>query len=266
MDKKTGIDQLVSLVAALRGENGCPWDRKQTVQSMTVYLLEETYELVEAINAGDPGAICEELGDVLFLIVFVAHLFREQGSFDISDVVSHIHEKMVRRHPHVFGENTLETAEEVKKQWNEIKNNEKSNSSNMSVLDSVPIGLPALMRAYRISERAAANGFDWNSLTGVMEKVQEEWQELKNELAKEPFANQTGNAVSMEFGDLLFALVNVARFARIHPETALADAIMKFKKRFMHMEMAIRAEGKTLSNVPQPEKDALWDKAKVLIF
>lgn len=258
------MDQLISLVATLRGENGCPWDRKQTAQSMAVYLLEETHELVEAIHKGDADAIREELGDVLFHVVFVARLFQEQGAFDIGDVVSQNHQKMVRRHPHVFGDTSLESADEVKKQWQEIKKREKLSSPPDSVLDSVPVGLPGLMRAYRISERAAGFGFDWENLSGVMAKVEEEWDELKCELEKEAFHEGNRKAVSLEFGDLLFALVNVARFARIHPETAITEAILKFKTRFEFMEQTIRGENRELADVSQEEKDILWEKAKAL--
>lgn len=257
-----GVDRLISLVAALRGETGCPWDKKQTAKTMGIYLLEETYELVEAISAGDADAICEELGDVLFHILFVAHLFEEQGKFNIRDVVSRIHEKMVRRHPHVFGDGHVKTAEDVKKQWHEIKKKEKKGPSGDSVLDSVPVGLPGLLRAYRISERAAANGFDWDSMSGVVQKVEEEWGELKRELERGAQTDASARAVSLEFGDLLFALVNVARFARIHPETALSDAISKFKTRFSYMENAIQTKGRRFPDVLQKEKDILWEAAK----
>jgi tetrapyrrole methylase family protein/MazG family protein len=253
------MDQLISLVATLRGENGCPWDRKQTAKSMAVYLLEETHELVEAIHKGDADAVREELGDVLFHVFFVARLFQEQSVFDIGDVVSQNHQKMVRRHPHVFGDTSLQSADEVKKQWQEIKKSEKSASPPDSVLDSVPVGLPGLMRAYRISERAAGCGFDWQNISGVMAKVEEEWNELKCELEKEAFHEENRRAVSLEFGDLLFALVNVARFARIHPET-----VLKFKTRFEFMEQAIRGENRELTDVSQDEKDILWEKAKAL--
>jgi MazG family protein len=259
------MDNLISLVAALRGENGCPWDRKQTAKSMAVYLLEETHELVEAINGGDADAICEELGDVLFHILFVARLFQEQGAFNIQDVVSQNHSKMVRRHPHVFGEKSLQTADEVKKQWQEIKKSEKSSSPPGSVLDSVPVGLPGLMRAYRISERVASHGFDWQNLSGVLAKAEEEWDELKCELEKDISREDNRKAVSLEFGDLLFTLVNVARFARIHPETALSEAILKFKTRFEFMEQTIQDGRRELADVPQEEKDILWEKAKASV-
>lgn len=257
-----GLDRLITLVEALRGENGCPWDKKQSARSMALYLLEETHELVEAIAAGDPQEICEELGDVLFHIVFVSRLFQEQGDFDVQDVISRNYRKMVRRHPHVFGDRSVRNAEDVKKQWAEIKKSEKKPLGTKSVLDSVPVGLPGLMRAYRLSERAASSGFDWDDMSGVMQKAEEEWAELKYELDKLEDREKNRSAVSEEFGDLLFTLVNVARFARIHPETAMSEAIAKFKKRFAHMEQVIRDSNRELSDVAQKEKDALWEAAK----
>lgn len=261
----SAIDQLIGLVERLRGEDGCPWDKKQTAKSMAVYLLEETYELIDAITRADEADIREELGDVLFHIIFVARLFQEQGAFDIQEVARQNHDKMVRRHPHVFGEGSLQSPEEVKKQWQEIKKKEQADAPPESVLDSVPVGLPGLARAYRISERASGCGFDWDNLTGVLAKAEEEWAELKTELKKNPEGEEARRAVSLEFGDLLFTLVNVARFARIHPETALAQTIHKFIKRYRFMEQTIREERKEFRDVPQNEKDILWEKAKAIV-
>jgi tetrapyrrole methylase family protein / MazG family protein len=258
----SSLDPLVSLIKALRGENGCPWDKKQTAQSLSVYLIEETYELVEAITIGDAAAIREELGDVLFHILFIAQLFQETGKFNIGDVIRENHDKMVRRHPHVFGEGYLRTAEEVKKQWREIKKKEKTFSPTSSVLDSIPASLPVLLRAYRISERAAGNGFDWGNLRDVVAKAEEEWREFRFELDKNVLDENNRGDVMMEFGDLLFTLVNVARFAKIHPETALSNAILKFKERFTYMERAITAGNRELLEVTQQEKDLLWEEAK----
>lgn len=260
-----GLDPLVTLVESLRGENGCPWDKKQNARSMALYLLEETHELVEAVAEGNSQAICEELGDVLFHIVFLARLFQERGDFNIRDVISLNHRKMVRRHPHVFGDRVVRDAEDVKKQWHEIKKTERKPIEATSVLDAVPVGLPALMRAYRISQRAASNGFDWEEMTGVLQKAEEEWAELKNELKKADGIKKNRSAITEEFGDLLFTLVNVARFAGIHPETAMTEAVAKFKKRFTHMEQVIRASNREISEVAQDEKDALWESAKASI-
>lgn len=254
------MESLIKLIETLRGKNGCPWDRKQTPETMTVYLVEEVYELVDAIESGNPDEVCEELGDVLFQILFIAGLFQEMGHFDVRDIVNINTEKMIRRHPHVFGNETIDTEEDVRKQWRKIKMNEKNHHPKVSILDSVPAGLPALMRAYRISDRAARTGFDWNDISGVMTKVEEEWDELKSELKQE---NQ--KHVAQEFGDVLFTLVNVARFANIHPETALSGSIKKFKKRFKYMENKISANKRNMESVSRDEMDMLWEEAKRIV-
>lgn len=261
----SAFGRLGALVAALRGENGCPWDRKQTPKSMSVQLLEETYELVDAIAGGRADGICEELGDVLFHIFFVARLFEEQGRFGIEDVADGITRKMVRRHPHVFGDRSVSSAEEVKQQWHVIKQGEKTDAPNESVLDSVPRKQPALMRAYRISVKAAREGFDWDDLPGVMEKVEEELAELKEARAENKGKDADKEAVQLEFGDLLFTLVNVARFLGINPEAALTDATDKFERRFRHMEAVIRSSHRKLADVDQKEKDEIWEGAKAAV-
>jgi len=248
---------LIELIETLRGENGCPWDKKQNPRTMAIYLLEEVYELVDAIESGNPDHICEELGDVLFHIFFVAKLFEEEGNFNAGDVAELISEKMIRRHPHVFGSENAENAGEVRKRWHTIKMNEKTRSKNGSVLDSVPGGLPALMRAYRISERAARTGFDWDNIEGVMQKAEEEWAEFQSALNEK---NKTD--ISVEFGDILFTLVNIARFAAIHPETALKDSIKKFETRFRNMEKTMAEIGRDLNSASRNELDMLWEEVK----
>jgi len=250
---------LNNLITTLRGENGCPWDRKQTPATMGRYMLEEVYELLEAIESGNPDEICEELGDVFFHILFIARLFQEKEIFGIEDVACKITEKMIHRHPHVFGNEKVNSADEVRVRWHKIKMKEKNTLSKKSVLDSVPAGLPALMRAYTISERAAKTGFDWDNISGVMEKTEEELAELKAELSDE---KENQKNVAMEFGDLLFSLVNLARFANIHPETALTDSIRKFEKRFKYMENIISESGRNLETVSMSEMDSLWEEAK----
>ncbi len=257
--EKGDLRSLVRLVACLRSENGCPWDRKQTPRSLAVYLIEEIYELVDAIESDDPEAVCEELGDVLFQLVFVARLYEETGHFRMTDAVRKIADKMIRRHPHVFGETEVDGAEDVRRRWGEIKKAEKGASARRSVIDSVPTGLPALMRAYRMSERAAGAGFDWEDMAGVSGKVEEEWAEFR---AAQAVDSKEAEAAEMEMGDLLFTLVNVARFARIHPETALSKATRKFERRFRDMEAHAEKTGRRLDQVPRPEMEALWDKAK----
>ena len=253
----TNLKGLIGLIETLKGENGCPWDKIQTTRTMAIYLLEEVYELVDAIETENPDEICEELGDVLFHIFFIARFFEEKGVFDIGDVAGLNKEKMVRRHPHVFGSESAENAGEVRRRWHTIKKNEKNHIKHQSVLDSVPGGLPALMRAYRISERAARTGFDWDNINGVMEKVKEEWNEFQCALAE----NRKSD-ISAEFGDILFTLVNVARFAEIHPETALKDSIKKFETRFRNMEKTVAESGRTLESVSRNELDILWEEVK----
>ncbi len=256
-----GLSALIGLVDTLRGENGCPWDQKQTPQSMIMQLIEEAYELSGAIESGDPHAVCEELGDVLFHVFFLAQLYTETSDFTIEAVAAGITEKMIRRHPHVFGDSAVETAEDVRAQWYKIKKAEKENTKNASaasVLDSVSTALPAFMRAYRMSERAARAGFDWEDLDGVIEKAEEEWQEFKAAVRE----GRNQEAVLMEFGDVLFTMTNVGRFFRMHPERALTTANAKFEKRFRLLEKMIADGGQEFSSIRQEEKDRLWDQIK----
>ena len=259
---------LVDLIHSLRGKTGCPWDKQQTPSSIARYLVEEAHELVETVETGDTEEICAELGDVLFHVFFLAHLFEDAGKFNILDVVRNNIEKMVRRHPHVFGESRVKNTEEIRAQWQRIKQQEKKNHPQESVLDSIPTGMPALMRAYRISERAAGTGFDWEKLAEVLEKVEEEWGEFKaalDHLKADPKNQEDGplkDDVQLEFGDLIFTLVNVARFAGFHPETAVAAATRKFEQRFKWMEQWAAARGRTLENINRAELDRLWEAAK----
>lgn len=258
------LEKLIKLVEALRGENGCPWDQKQTPKTMAVYLTEEVCELAVAIESGNPDEICEELGDVFFHIFFIARIFQEKGLFDIQDVAHAITEKMIRRHPHIFGNDAaVDSADEVRQRWHNIKMKEKNNVLKTSVLDSVPASLPALLRAYRISERAGRTGFDWDDISGVMQKAEEEWAELKYELEKKQDP-ENQNKAALEFGDVLFTLVNIGRFARIHPETALTASIKKFENRFKYMEKVILKSGRDIYAVSQDEMERLWEEAKKL--
>jgi tetrapyrrole methylase family protein/MazG family protein len=251
------FDTLVELIETLRGDDGCPWDKKQTPRSIAVYLVEEIFELFSAIISDSPEQIREELGDVLFQIFFIAGLYREKGLFDIKDVVSANAEKMIRRHPHVFGNENSSTAEKIRMRWHEIKMKEKKLAPNASILDSVPSRLPALMRAYRISERASRTGFDWPDLAEVLQKAEEEWSELKSALN-----SKNVDHITLELGDLLFTLTNVARFVRVHPELALAESIKKFERRFKTMEKVVSEQGRTLDSLTIEEMDILWEKAK----
>jgi MazG family protein len=251
------IRELVDLIEKLRGEDGCPWDRKQTPQSMAPYLLEEIYELMDAIESEQLEDICEELGDVWFHILFIAAMYREAGRFDIGDISKAVTEKMIRRHPHVFGRSEVNNSRDVKIQWQKIKAEEKNHDKDASVLDSVPKKTPALIRAHTISDRAAKAGFDWHDISEVIEKVEEELSELKEALAE-----GDREAIALEFGDILFTLVNVARFAGIHSEPTLSGAIRKFESRFRRMEKSIIDNGKALKSVSREEFDNLWQDAK----
>ena len=262
-NKQNPLEELEKLIATLRGNEGCPWDKKQTPQSITVYLIEEVYELVDAIQSMDSNLVLEELGDVLFQVFFLSHLFSEAGCFDLNKVIITNIKKMKRRHPHVFGNETIKSAEQVKSRWQEIKRQEKKNHSKPnSLLNSIPNGLPALLRAYRISERAASIGFDWDNIEEVMEQVKEEWNEFVSEIRGWTGLEKKDNNAAMEFGDILFSLVNIARFAKIHPETALVASIQKFEQRFKFMEKTAILNGQKLEALSRNEWDNLWQKAK----
>lgn len=255
---------ILNLIATLRGENGCPWDRKQNPSSASVYLIEETYELVEAILSDKDEAICEELGDVLFQVLFLLSLYQQAGRFTVSDVLAQNLEKMMRRHPHVFGEEEMDTAGEVVQRWKEIKQQEKGKSHALtSLLDSVPSGMPGLMRSYRISERAAGAGFEWDHLGAVIAQVEAEWAEFKAELPLEQADGQVDKErAAMEFGDVLFSMINVARMAGLHPETALSRSTQKFIDRFKKMESLAAQKSMRFEDLPREEMEDLWRTVK----
>ena len=253
---------LFELVATLRSEKGCPWDRKQTPGTIMRHLQEESYELREAIDNDDPAAVREELGDVLFHLFFLAQLYAEQDHFDITDVMTAVSAKMIRRHPHVFGTAQADTPERVHAQWQRIKRAENAAKGITSALDGVPGHMPALMRAYQISQRAVAVGFEWDDLSGVMDQVEAEWRELKQELGPDETDDGARQRQMMEFGDLLFTLVNVARFVRFHPETALNAATRKFERRFRRMEAMAARQGQQLDDLPRQTLEDLWKAVK----
>ena len=252
----SSLPMLASLMARLRGPEGCPWDRKQTLQNLKVYLIDEAYEVLQAIDAGDPQLLCEELGDLLFQIVFIARLAQEDGSFDLEKVIQGIHEKMIRRHPHVFGHATASTPQEVLSQWDAIKKTE-GKPAPTSALSGVPDGLPALYRAYRLGLKAAKVGFDWSGPQEVMAKVKEEMGELDQALQGE----DTEEA-SQELGDLLFALANLARHLGREPEGVLRQANQKFERRFRLVENCLREQGSSPREATLEEMEGLWVKAK----
>ena len=256
----THFDALFRLISRLRAKDGCPWDRKQTPDTLSVYLIEEMYELVEAIIADDTDAIREELGDVIFQILFLANLYQEQDRIVLDEVLDQITDKMIRRHPHVFGRNKLENAHQVKQWWRQIKKREKA--ASQSLLESIPTGMPAFMRAYRISERVAEIGFDWQDLQSVISQAESEWREFKAEVNTVASQKEQNPNLAMEFGDVLFTMVNVAMLAGIHPEKSLIQSIQKFISRFQGMESMAADQNKELEAFSREELELLWKRAK----
>jgi tetrapyrrole methylase family protein/MazG family protein len=247
------VDPLVEVMARLRAPGGCPWDREMTHETLRKYMLEEAYEVVEAIDAGDSDHVCEELGDVLLQVVFHAQIARENGLFDMHDVIQGITEKLVRRHPHVFGDVEAETADDVTRNWEAIKKQEKGNREPASLLEGISTALPALSRAGEVQKKAAKVGFDWDDVHGPAAKVREELEEV---LAAPPDQREG------EVGDLLFAVVNVARALKVDPEVALTGTTAKFMRRFRHIERRAVELGRNLSGMTLAEMDLLWDEAK----
>lgn len=248
------------IIAELRGPNGCPWDKEQTHQSLKKYLIEECYELLEAIDKDDIDHIIEELGDVLLQVVLHSQIGEDEGMFSIDDVIKGVAEKMVRRHPHVFGTQTVQDSEEVLANWEEIKRKEKGTREETSVLDAVASSLPALSKAFHLQKKAAKVGFDWPSVKGAWEKVKEELQEFEDEID----TNRDHSLIMKEFGDLLFAFVNVGRHYKIEPEEALSSTNVKFYDRFRHIEKRAIENSQELQNMSLEEMDYYWNEAKKL--
>ena len=249
------LDELLKIMSALRGEKGCPWDREQTMESLKPFIVEETYEVLEAIDEKDPEDVKEELGDLLFQIVFQCQIAKEKGDFDMADVIEKIGGKMIARHPHVFGDADYKTSAEVLVHWEAQKKRE--GKQRESLLEGVPRTLPSLLRAHRLQDRAARVGFDWDKVGDVMKKLDEEIGEFKEAMEK-----NNEDAIEEELGDVLFMLVNISRFIGVNPEDALRKTISKFISRFRYIEMAAADSGKTLSDMTLAEMDALWDEAK----
>lgn len=250
-----GVNDLVDIVGILRAPGGCPWDREQDHHSIRRNLLEEAYEAAEAIDEEDPEHLREELGDVLLQVVFHARMEQERGGFDLDAVADGICKKLIYRHPHVFGDVSVSGSGEVLVNWEELKKKEKHQESAADSVDAVARSLPGLWRAEKIQKKAAKAGFDWDSVEGALDKVQEETGELREAI------EQNAN-VAEELGDLLFAAVNVARFVKTDPEEALCAACDKFARRFRQVEKAAKAGGRTLEEMTLAEMDALWDRAK----
>ena len=264
MTKKNNEDlagsflELVALAAKLRSPEGCPWDRKQTMSTIKMYLLEECYEAVDAIEKEDYREMCLELGDLLFMIVFLAQLSHERSLFTMADVINGIVKKMKNRHPHVFGNTVVNSAEEVSENWQKIKMQEKGNNKSASaVLEDVPSCLPALLRAHRLSKKASKTGFDWKNREDIWEKVREEFGELSEAVREE---NQDN--MREEIGDLFFSLVNLARHWDFNSEELLMDANRKFIDRFKKMEDQINKSGMDLDGATYEDMNRAWDKIK----
>ena len=249
--------KLTEIVHILMGEKGCPWDKVQTRESLKPYLVEEVYETLEALDGNNPEEIKEELGDLLYQILFHAKISENKNEFNITDVIESISEKMIRRHPHVFEEEKLETPDEVVTQWEEIKNKEKGKKVKGSVLDGIPLHLPSLLRSQKLQKKAAKHGFDWDKISSVFEKLDEEIAEFKEAVLSEVEKDMTE-----ELGDLLFVLVNIAKFKRIDAEEALRSTNNKFIKRFQHIEAEVAKRGKTLKETPLEELEQYWQDAK----
>lgn len=254
----SSFDELVEVMRILQAPGGCPWDREQTHESLKPYLLEETYEAIEAIDSGSDDHMKEELGDVLMQVVFHGEIAAREGRFTIDDIVQGIVEKLKRRHPHVFGDTSVADSGEVVKNWEQIKRLEKrERKDGGSVLDGLPQSLPALIRARRIQEKVSRVGFDWDRTDEVMMKVDEELRELK-----EASAAQDREAIEEELGDLLFAVANLARFVSLCPEDALRKTIDKFQRRFQYIERELPKRGLKLGEASLEEMDELWNEVK----
>jgi len=257
--------RLIEIMAALRAPDGCPWDREQTIDTLKKYVLEETYELLEAIDRHDHDALREELGDFLFEAVFVAQLEQEAGHFTLADAVKHVADKLVRRHPHVFkrdeGEPALETAGQVKVKWEEVKAQERGGQSTpKTLLSGIPAALPALLRAYQIGSRAHSVGFDWDTPSDVVEKIREEVEEVAEVVnGNQPLDRERAEE---EMGDLLFAISHLSRRLGIEPEAALRKANDKFSRRFTDMELRIQDSGRRMSAMTIDELEVEWQRSK----
>jgi len=253
----SGVRRLYEIMKRLRAPGGCPWDREQTMQTLKPCLLEETYELLEAMEGDDLALHVEELGDVLLQVVFQCAIREEEGRFTLDDVAATLVEKLVRRHPHVFGDAQAATSGQVLRNWEAIKQTESGKPPDRSAIDGVPAALPALLKAQRIQAKASRVGFDWKDASGSVEKIDEELGELKQAIA-----SGSPEQVAGEMGDLLFSLVNTCRFLEVDAEGALEGTTRKFARRFREVERRIREQGRSLKACTLAELDAVWDEVK----
>jgi MazG family protein len=266
-------------MARLRAPGGCPWDREQTHSTLRTYLIEEAYEVLDALDSRDDSKFAEELGDLLLQVLFHAQIAAEQRRFSINDVIREIHDKMIRRHPHVFGTTNAKTSAEVLRNWELLKTEERQSKSEVapasgrqaksapprrseseggSLLDGVPHTIPALLEAFQLTRKAARIGFDWDNVEGIFDKLHEESTELREVLRKK----ESPDRIESELGDILFVAVNLSRFLNVDPEIALHKASAKFTRRFHEMEKIAREQGTTLAEIPRPELESLWDQSK----
>ena len=258
LKKGAGVEDLIKIIKKLRGPSGCPWDREQTREKMGYYLVEEAHEAKETIDGGSPQKIKEELGDLLFQLLTVIEISEERGEFTLSEVIEHARDKMVRRHPHVFGERSVNDANEVVANWVQSKKQEKKEGEEEdSIVSGIPKSIPSLHRAYLITQRASRVGFDWEDKEGVLKKLKEELKELERAVSE-----GKRERIIQEMGDLLFAVVNLGRFIGISPESALAGTVDRFVSRFKYIEQRLREKGKDPSQSTLEEMDQLWEEAK----
>ncbi len=249
------FENLVEIVEKLRGENGCPWDREQTYDSLKRFVIEEAYEVIDEVDGENKLALADELGDLLLQVVMYAQVAKEQGDFDISTVLGCVCNKMITRHPHVFGDAKADNPDEVLKLWGEIKKKEKGQKTQSESMRGISSLMPSLLRAQKVQESASKVGFDWDGIDGAFEKLKEEVRELETE-------TPGTDAYAEELGDLLFSVVNVARFAKVQPELALKQGIDKFVNRFEKVENAVLSEGKNMADMSLSELDEIWEKIK----
>jgi len=255
--------KLAAVMARLRAPGGCPWDREQTHSTLRTYLIEEAYEVLDALDSRDDSKFAEELGDLLLQVLFHAQIAAESRRFSINDVIREIHDKMIRRHPHVFGNVKAKTSAQVLRNWELLKKQERqparrSDSEGGSILDGVPHTIPALLEAFQLTRKAARIGFDWPNVEGIFDKLHEESTELREVLHKK----ESDARIEGELGDILFVAVNLSRFLNVDPEIALHKASAKFTRRFRQMEKIAREQGTTLAEIPRPQLEFLWDQSK----
>ena len=256
---ETGLKRLLEIIQKLRSPEGCLWDKNQKKEDIAKYLLEETYELIDAIKSNTPKALKEEMGELLFQILFLASISEEAGQFSISDAMEYVAEKMIRRHPHVFGDTKVKDIEEIKRNWEDIKKHTENRNENSSGLfDRVPRSLPSLERAQKVTEKASKVGFDWGKTEEVLDKIEEELSELKASLKTNNI-----NFIREEIGDLLFSLVNLCRFVNVNAEDALSTSLAKFIVRFSYIQEKITERGKNLTETSLREMDDLWNESKL---